>query len=68
MIFTQVKSKTIELNPERFLDTKIVWNNEGVVTTQVYKKKTQELHLGFLKFPKDISETQFPGICIDLAK
>ena len=27
---------TIEVNPEKFLDTKILLNNEGVVTTQVY--------------------------------
>ena len=29
---------TIEVYPEEFLDTKILLNNEGVVTTQVYRK------------------------------
>ena len=27
---------TIEVNPVKFLDTKIILNSEGVVTTQIY--------------------------------
>ena len=30
---------TIEVNPVKFLDTKIILNNEGGVTTQVYLKE-----------------------------
>ena len=33
---------TIEVNPEKFLDTKIIFNNEGVVTTQVYQKENKK--------------------------
>ena len=32
---------TIEVNPEKFLDTKIILNNEGVVTTQVYRRENK---------------------------
>ena len=33
---------TIEANPEMFLDTKIILNNNGVVTTQVYRKENKK--------------------------
>ena len=32
-------SLTIEVNPKKFLDTKIVLNRDGTVTTFVYRKK-----------------------------
>ena len=30
---------TINVNPEQFFDTKIILNNEDLVTTQVYQKR-----------------------------
>ena len=40
---------TIEVNSEKFLNTKIILRNIGVVTTQEYiEKKIKKLHLGFL--------------------
>ena len=33
---------TIKVNPEKFLCTKIILNNEGVVTVQVYRKKIEK--------------------------
>ena len=30
---------TEEVSPVKCLDTKIIFNNEGVVTTQIYQKK-----------------------------
>ena len=33
---------TIEVNPGKLLDTKIILNNEGVVTTQVYQKENEK--------------------------
>ena len=33
---------TIEVNPEKFLDTKILLNNEGVVTIQEYRKENNK--------------------------
>ena len=33
---------TIEVNLEKILDTKIILNNEGVITTQVYWKENKE--------------------------
>ena len=30
---------TEEVSPVKFLDTKIIFNNEGVVTTQIYQKR-----------------------------
>ena len=32
---------TIEVNPVKFLDSKIILSNEGVVTTQVYRKENK---------------------------
>ena len=52
---------SIEINPEKFLDTKIILNNERIATIQEYqneKKKT-----GFLKYPKDISEIPHQRVC-----
>ena len=34
---------TIEVNPERFLDTKIILNNGGVVKAQIYRKKGKKI-------------------------
>ena len=36
------KKLTIEVNPEKFLDTKILLNNEGVVTIQEYRKENNK--------------------------
>ena len=33
---------SIEVNPERFLDTKIILNDEGVVATQVYQNENKK--------------------------
>ena len=56
---------TVEVNPENCLDIKIILNNEGVVTTQVYWKEITKLYFGFPKFRKDISKTRllFHQIC-----
>ena len=59
---------TIEVNLVKFLDTTVILNNEGVVTTQIYRKKIRKLYLGCLKFQKHISETSFQRICRDLEK
>ena len=34
---------TIEVNPVKFLDTKVILNNEGVVKTQVYRKENKKV-------------------------
>ena len=36
------KKLTIEVNPVKFLDTKIILNNDGVVATQVYRKENRK--------------------------
>ena len=59
---------TIEVNPEKFSDAKIILYNDSVVTAQVYQKRIRKLYLWFLKFQKEISERPFQGICIDLEK
>ena len=42
---------TIEVNSEKFLDIKIILNNDGVVATQVYRKESKKIvYLVFLKF------------------
>ena len=41
---------TIEVNP--FLDTKIILNNEGVVTTKVYRNENKKAVPWVYKFPK----------------
>ena len=33
---------SIEINPEKFLDTKIILNNERIVTTQEYQKEKKK--------------------------
>ena len=43
---------TIEVNPEKFLDTKILLNNEGVVTTQVHRKENKKAVPWVSKIPK----------------
>ena len=43
---------TLEVNPEKFLDTKILLNNEGVVTTQVYRKENKKAVPWVSKIPK----------------
>ena len=43
---------TIEVNPEKFLDTKILLNNEVVVTTQVYRKENKKPVPWVSKIPK----------------
>ena len=43
---------TIEVNLEKFLDTKIILNNDGVVTTQVYRKENKKTVPWVSKIPK----------------
>ena len=40
---------TVEVNPVKILDTKIIFNNESVVRTKVHRK-IRKLYLGCLKF------------------
>ena len=49
---------TIEVNPEKFLDTKILLNNEGVVTTQVYRKENKK---AVSKIPKRYKRNTISG-------
>ena len=43
---------TIEVNPEKFLNIKIILNNEGVVTTQLYRKENKKAVPWVPKIPK----------------
>ena len=43
---------TIEVNPEKFLHTKILLNIEGVVTTQVYRNENKKAVPWVSKIPK----------------
>ena len=46
------KKLTIEVNPVKFLDTKIILNNDGVVATQVYRKENRKAVPWVSKIPK----------------
>ena len=52
---------TIEVNPEKFLDTKILLNNEGVVTTQVYRKENKKAVPWVSKIPKRYKRNTISG-------
>ena len=52
---------TIEVNPERFLDTKILLNNEVVVTTQVYRKENKKAVPWASKIPKRYKRNTISG-------
>ena len=43
---------TIEVNPVEFLNTKVILNNEGVVTTQIYRKENKKTVPWVSKIPK----------------
>ena len=55
------KKLTIEVNPEKFLDTKILLNNEGVVTTQVYRKENKKAVPWVSKIPKRYKRNTISG-------
>ena len=52
---------TIEVNPENFLDIKILLNNEGVVTTQVYRKENKKAVPWITKVPKRYKRNTISG-------
>ena len=52
---------TIEVNPEKCLDTKILLNNEGVVTTQVYRKENKKAVPWVSKIPKRYKRNTISG-------
>ena len=52
---------TIEVNPEKFLDTKILLKNEGVVTTQVYRKENKKAVPWVSKIPKRYKRNTISG-------
>ena len=52
---------TIEVNPVRFLDTKIILNNEGLVTTQVYRKENKKTVPWVSKIPKRCKWNRISG-------
>ena len=43
---------TIEVNPVEFLNTKVILNNEGVITTQIYRKENKKTVPWVSKIPK----------------
>ena len=56
---------SIETNPEKFLDIKIILYEEGVVHTYIKKKAVPWLSKITKRY---VSEAPFQGICIDLGK
>ena len=50
---------TIEVNPVKFLDTKIILNDEDVVTTQVYQKENKKAVPWVPKIPKRYKRNSF---------
>ena len=52
---------TIEVNPLKFLDTEIIVNNEGVVTTQVYRKENKKAVPWVSKIPKRYKRNTISG-------
>ena len=52
---------TIEVNPEKLLDTKILLNNEVVVTTQVYRKENKKPVPWVSKIPKRYKQNTISG-------
>ena len=51
--FHPYRKLTIEVNPEKFLDIKIILNNDDVVTTQAYWKENKKLTVPWIsKIPK----------------
>ena len=54
---------TFEINPEKFLDTKICYNNNSI-TTKVHQRVTKLTNIGLQVFWRDTSEMQFTEICV----
>ena len=52
---------TVEVNPEKFLDTKILLKNEVVVTTQVYRKENKKTVPWVSKIPKKYKQNTISG-------
>ena len=52
---------TVEVNPVKFLDTTIILNNEGVVTTQVYRKENKKAVPWISKIPKRYKRNTISG-------
>ena len=52
---------TLEVNPEKFLDTKILFKNEAVVTTQVYRKENKKAVPWIFKFAKRYKSNTISG-------
>ena len=52
---------TVEVNPVKFLDTTIILNNEGVVTTQVYPKEHKKAVPWISKIPKRYKRNTISG-------
>ena len=59
---------TIEVNPKKFLNTKIVLNNERVVTAQVYRKENKEPAPWIPRIPKRYKRSRNSRTCIDLER
>ena len=56
---------TNEINPEKFLDTKICHNNSSV-TTKVHQRVTTPHHIGLQVFQRDTCKIHFTKICVVL--
>ena len=52
---------TVEVNPVKILDTTIILNNEGVVTTQVYRKEHKKAVPWISKIPKRYKQNTISG-------
>ena len=55
------KKLTIEVNPAKFLDAKIILNNEDVVTTQIYQKENKKVLPWVFKIPKRYKRNTISG-------
>ena len=55
------KKLTTEVNPVKFLDTKIILNNNGVVATQVYRKENRKAVPWVSKIPKRYKQNTISG-------
>ena len=51
----------IDINPVKLLDTKIILNNEGVATTQVYQKENKKAVPWVSKIPKRYKHNTISG-------
>ena len=55
------KKLTIEVNPVKFLGTKIILNNEDVVATQIYRKENEKVVIWVFKIPKRYKRNTISG-------